>query len=76
MRKMINEKLKEYIVETDKEFREKVKNKEGVMILCNGEQKGMSSTAVMINQVFDEELAKITDKNISDICKNQQPKGL
>ena len=46
-------------------------------ILVDGKPKqGMSSTAVMINQVFDEELAKITDKNITDICKKQQPKGL
>lgn len=30
----------------------------------------MSSSVIMINQVFDEELAKITDKNITEICKN------
>jgi len=40
------------------------------------ERKGTASKGINISQVFDEELAKITDKNITDICKKQQPKGL
>jgi len=44
-------------------------------------RKGMSSQGINISQVFDEELAKITDKNITDIfsaknitdiCKKQK----
>ncbi len=69
---MINDKLKKYLVETQKEFDEKVKNKENVMILAGGEEKGMSSQGINISQVFDEELAKLTDKNITDICGKQK----
>lgn len=32
----------------------------------------IESEGINISQVFDEELAKITDKNITDICKNEK----
>ena len=70
-------KLNKYLVKTAKEFEDRVKNKENVMILAGGEErKGMSSLGIpiskYINQVFDEELAKITNKNITNICKEKK----
>ena len=46
---------------------------EQVTISCTGkERKGMSSKGINISQVFDDELAKLTDKNITKICKDKK----
>lgn len=73
---MINPKLKEYLADNIKDFQEKVNNKENVMIIPKGSLKiGMSSAAIpiskYINQVFDEELAKLTNKKIKEVCRKQ-----
>ncbi len=41
-------------------------------IIANNDLKKSKSKGINISQVFDDELAKITDKNISEICKNDE----
>lgn len=54
-----------------KELLEK-KSNEMVEVEVTGKPRvGMSSLGVNISQVFDEELAKITDKNMTEICKKE-----
>ena len=55
------------------EFIRFVMNYDEVMASVGGKLKqGMSSAGINISQVFDDELAKLTDKNITDICKNDR----
>ena len=48
---------------------------EVLKVLDGKPKQGMSSKRINISQVFDEELAKITNKNITDICKKQNGKN-
>ncbi len=60
---------------TTKEISKMLENKwdEKVKVEVTGKPRvGMSSAGINISQVFDDELAKLTDKNITDICKNDK----
>jgi len=48
------------------------KSNEMVAVEVTGKPRsGMSTLGINISQVFDEELNKLTDKNITEICKNR-----
>jgi hypothetical protein len=67
--KMINKILKQNLDDLAK----RIKENDSFFITIEGKpSQGMSSKSIMINQVFDEELAKLTDKNISKICKKSK----
>ncbi len=63
--------LKELMEQLDKEAPHRMVEDD---IIANNDLEKLKSKGVNISQVFDDALAKITDKNISKICKNGRRK--